>query len=155
MRFRQTITTIILWVCCLAVGFGGGWYGAYQKHVAAPERAARELAQQQQAELDRMVRRGKAVAVKPDALTVEVKEGGGDLGKTITVRANEYTAVQIAMNFVNQPGEKTDLSKWFRAGDQVDLMVKEGQILAVHRESRPGEQPPLPANKTDLPNEES
>ncbi|WP_025775147.1 hypothetical protein [Neomoorella thermoacetica] len=44
------------------------------------------------------------------------------------------------MNFVDKPGQNADLTKYFKAGDTINALVKDGQALALHREARPGEQ---------------
>lgn len=68
-----------------------------------------------------------------------------DVGKTITYRVNEYTSIQVGMGFVNKSNEKADLTKWFQKGDEIDLLVRSGQAMAMHRELRPGEQAPQAA----------
>jgi hypothetical protein len=72
---------------------------------------------------------------------MKVDKGGGDLGKTVTLRTNEYTSVQVGMDFVNRPGQKLDLTEHFKVGDYVDVLVKDGQALALHRDFRPSEEP--------------
>lgn len=51
---------------------------------------------------------------------------------------SEYTSIQVGMGFVNKPGEKTDLTKWFNSGDTLDTLVKDGQALALHCEPSVG-----------------
>ncbi|MGB9904938.1 MAG: copper amine oxidase N-terminal domain-containing protein [Desulfotomaculales bacterium] len=97
-------------------------------------------------ELDKMVRYGKLIAVEPGKVTLKVERGGGDIGQTIDLSINEYTSIQIGIYAfgVNKPGEKTDLTKWFKVGDTVHALVKDGQALSLYRELRPGEQlPPI------------
>jgi hypothetical protein len=129
---------IVSFVVGLAAGFGGGYY----HYVVGPQKEAQEMAKKQQEELNKMVRHGEVVDVKPEQITVHVTKAQLEQGKTVTYRTNEYTSVQIGMGFVNKPNEKTDLTKWFQKGDQVDLLVKNGQVMALHRELRPGEQVP-------------
>lgn len=136
---RKSILAVIL-IASLLIGATAGFGGGYYKYVRAPRVKAQELAKKQQEELNKMVRHGEAKEVKPDAITIEVTKGGGDVGQTITVTTNEYTSVQVGMGFVNKPGEKTDLTKWFKPGDRVDALVKDGQAVALHRELRPDEQ---------------
>lgn len=142
---RGIIALIIIasFVAGLAAGFGGGYY----RYIVEPQKKAQELAKKQQEELNKMVRHGIVVAVKLDEITVRVTKGHADVGKTITYRTNEYTTIQVGMSFVNKPGEKNDLSKWFQKGDRVDLLVKNGQAMALHRELRPGEQAPQTAGQ--------
>ncbi|WP_027356878.1 copper amine oxidase N-terminal domain-containing protein [Desulfofundulus thermocisternus] len=109
--------------------------------VIAQEKA-QEAAKKEQEELNKMFRHGKVISVEPDKLTMNVEKGGGDVGRTITITINEYTSVQVGMRFVNKPGEKIDLTKWFKPGDTVGALVKEGQAKALGRELRPGEQQP-------------
>ncbi|WP_134642972.1 hypothetical protein [Ammonifex thiophilus] len=91
-----------------------------------------------------MVRHGEVQEVRPDSLKVKVEKGGGDVGKEVTARTTEFTSVQVGMGFVNRPGEKVDLTRYFRPGDRVDMLYRDGQALALHRDLRPGEQEPRP-----------
>jgi hypothetical protein len=136
---RKGILALIVvaaFIAGAAAGFGGGYY----KYVAAPKKQAVEMAKKQQEEMNKMVRHGTLTAVEPDKLTLKVEKGGGDIGQTITLATNEYTSIQVGMGFVNKPGEKADLTKWLKAGDTIDALVKDGQALALHREPRPGEE---------------
>ncbi|WP_109206267.1 hypothetical protein [Moorella sp. Hama-1] len=136
---RKSILAVIItgaFIAGVATGFGGGYY----KYVAAPKKQAVAMAQKQQEEMNKMVRHGTLTAVEPDKLTLKVEKGGGDIGQTLTLATNEYTSIQVGMGFMNKPGEKADLTKWFKAGDTIDALVKDGQALALHREPRPGEQ---------------
>jgi hypothetical protein len=147
MYIRKNVLALSI-VLSLLVGVAAGFGGGYYKYVSFPKKQAVETARKQQEELQKMVRSGEAVAVDPDKITVKVEKGGGDVGQTITARTNEYTSVQVGMGFVSRPGEKLDLTKWFKAGDQVDVLYKDGQALALHRELRPGEQQPQPMTPT-------
>jgi hypothetical protein len=138
LTIRKSVLAVTL-VVSLLVGAAAGFGGGYYKYVHVPKVKAQELAKKQQEELNKMVRHGEAKEVEPDAITIEVTKGGGDVGQAITVTTNEYTSVQVGMGFVNKPGEKTDLTKWFRPGDRVDALVKDGQAVALHRELRPDE----------------
>jgi len=143
LTIRKSVLAVTL-VVSLLVGAAAGFGGGYYKYVHVPKVKAQEMAKKQQEELNKMVRHGEAKEVKPDAITIEVTKGGGDIGQTVTFTTNEYTSVQVGMGFVNKPGEKTDLTKWFRPGDRVDALVKDGQAVALHRELRPDEQAPQP-----------
>lgn len=102
-------------------------------------------------ELNKMVRYGTLIAVEPEKMTLKVEQGGGDIGQTINISTNEYTSIQIGMSFVNKLGEKTDLTKWFKIGDKVDAIVKDGQALALYRDLRPGEQTPVTPTQSKQP----
>lgn len=144
MNLKKSVLVIIV-IASLLVGFAGGFGGGYYKFVHAPKVEAQEAAKKQQEELNKMVRHGEVVSVEPDKLTMKVEKGGGDIGKTITAKVTEYTSAQIGMGFVNKPGEKLDLTKWFKQGDSVDMLYKDGQAMALHRELRQGEQEPQPS----------
>ncbi|MGB9661688.1 MAG: hypothetical protein ACPL5F_06660 [Moorellaceae bacterium] len=53
---------------------------------------------------------------------------------------SKYISIQVCMGFVNKSEEKANFTRWFTSGDTIDALVKDGQALALHRESRPGEQ---------------
>lgn len=137
MKSLRTVGFVALCVFCLGLGFG--WLGARYSYTILPEKKAKEEAKKQQEDLNKMLRHGKLVSVEPDVLVIKVVKGGGDIGKTITVRSSEYTSIQVGMGFINQPGQKTNLTKWFKAGDFVDMIVKDNQVLSLHRDFRPGE----------------
>jgi hypothetical protein len=128
----------------LLAGFAGGFWASHYKYITAPHKKARETAEKQQEALNRMVRRGEAVTVEPEKITIKVEKGGGDIGKQITLRTNEYTNVQVGMGTVSRPGQKTDLTTCFKPGDSVDALVIDDQATALHREPRPGEQASQP-----------
>ncbi|WP_434577049.1 hypothetical protein [Thermoanaerobacterium thermosaccharolyticum] len=135
----KKLVLVLAFILTLGLGFGGGFYAGYYKYVKQPQIAAQEQAKKQQEELNKMVRHGEVTDVKPDEITVKVQKGGGDIGKTITATINQYTSVQIGMNFVNKPDETTDLTKYFKKGDSIDMIYKDGQAMALHRDLRPGE----------------
>ena len=139
MYLRKSILAVII-IISLIVGIAGGFGGAYYKYVYAPKKEAERIAKEQQERLNEMVRYGEVVSVEPERITVKVKDGGGDIGETITVKANERTSVQVGIGLVNEPGVKVDLTQWFKTGDYVDMLVEDGQVLAIHRELRPEEQ---------------
>lgn len=138
---RRGIIALII-IVSFAIGLEAGFGGGYYHYVVGPQKKAQEMAKKQQEELNKMARHGEVVDVKPEQITVHVTKAQLEQGKTVTYRTNKYTSVQIGMGFVNKPNEKTDLTKWFQKGDQVDLLVKNGQVMAMHRELRPGEQVP-------------
>ncbi|MFU0783811.1 MAG: hypothetical protein ACFWT2_12115 [Thermoanaerobacterium thermosaccharolyticum] len=105
----------------------------------SPTLVAQEQAKKQQEELNEMARHGEVINVEPDEITIKVLQGGGDIGNTITAKINQFTSVQIGMNFVNKAGETTNLTKYFQKGDLVDMLYKDGQALALHRNLRPNE----------------
>lgn len=141
---RKSILVIIILVSLLA-GFAGGFWASHYKFIVAPQKKARETAEKQQEALDRMVRHGEAVTVEPEKITIKVEKGGGDIGKKLTLKTNEYTNIQVSNGTVSRPGQKTDLTTCFKPGDSVDALVIEDQATALHRELRPGEQASQPA----------
>lgn len=149
MHLRKSILVLIV-VGAFLAGFGAGFGAGYYYYVHTPQKKMQEEARKQQEELEKMVRRGEAVEVMPDAIKVKVEKGGGDAGKTITARISEYTSVQVGMGFVNEPGVKLDLTQWFKPGDYVNLLYEDGQALALHRDLRPGEGEPLPPEGPQL-----
>lgn len=129
MKKQIIITVIITLVFGVLLGAGGLYYIKF----AVPLQKAKVIAQQQQEELDAMVRQGDIVEITPD--TVKVNLGT----EVISVRANEYTTVQVGMTTKNATGQKTDLKKYFNVGDSVNLLVREDQVLAIYRSQRPDE----------------
>jgi hypothetical protein len=140
---RKSILAVIIMVSLLA-GFAGGFWTSHYKYIIAPQKEAQETAQKQQEALDKMVRHGEAVTIKPEKITIKVEKGGGDIGKTITLGTTEYTSIQVGMGFVGKPGQKTDLTTCFKSGDSVDALVIKDQATALHREFRAGEEAPQP-----------
>ncbi|QSZ27601.1 hypothetical protein ACETAC_01410 [Aceticella autotrophica] len=126
-------------IIVFGLGFGGGFYTSYYKYVKKPQMAVQEQAKKQQEELNKMVRHGKIVSVAPDRMEMKVEKGGGDIGKTIKAETTQFTSIQVGTGFVNKPNEKTDLTKWFKEGDTVDMLYKDGQALALHRDPRADE----------------
>ena len=131
MRKPLLIFAIAISLLVGAVLGAGGMYYASQ---VVPEKKAQEVARQQQEELNRMLRQGEIVEVQPEEVTVKVNDGGGNIGETVTVTTNEYTSVQVGMAFMNKPGEKTNLTEWFAVGDHIDMLVEDGQALALYQE---------------------
>lgn len=136
---KQIIITVIIALLVGALGFTGGWY----KFVKAPELKAQKEVKMQQKQMEQMTRHGEVTEISENTITVEIdKSGNKETGKQ-KYRTNEYTAIQIGMQFVNQPGEPGNLTQWFKKGDYVDLLVKDGQAVLIHRSLRSGEQPPV------------
>jgi len=131
---KHFIAGILIFILGLSIGFTGGWY----KFVKGPLIQAEKVAKEQQERLHSMVRSGEIREVQTDAVTIKVEKGGGDIGKTMKYRTNEYTKIQIGMGFI--PEQKVDLTKWFKSGEYVNLMVSDGQAVLVHRELRAEEQ---------------
>ncbi|GAB6274760.1 MAG: hypothetical protein STSR0004_16250 [Peptococcaceae bacterium] len=104
--------------------------------------AQQEAAAKQKEEMEKLVRTGKIVSVSPEEIKLKVEKGGGDIGKTVTLKTTEYSNIQIDMTFVSSPGKKINLKDWFKNGDNVNALVKDERILALHRELRPGEKEP-------------
>ena len=132
---RKGVFAIIV-IVSLLVGAGVGYGGCYYKYVHVPQVKAREMAREQQEKINKATRHGEVVSVEPDKLTVMVEYGGGDVGQTVTYKITENTPVVIGYGYVNRPGEKADLTKYFRQGDTVHMMVKGDTILYLSKGSK-------------------
>lgn len=126
---KTIITTILIFV----VGILIGAYGVFFVKEVIPVRNAKMIAQEQQKELDSMVRQGIAEELTADTIKVNT---GSDV---ISLRTNQYTMVQVGMTMVSKKGQSTDLTKYFKTGENVDLLIKEDTALAIHRALRPNE----------------
>lgn len=132
---KQILIGALILVFGVGIGFSGGWF----KFAKWPEQQAQKLAREQQEQMDKMVRSGETTFVQADAISVKVEKGGGDIGQTMKYRINEFTKIQIGTGFVNNAGEKADLTQWFKEGEYVNLLVSDGQAVLIHRELRPEE----------------
>lgn len=132
---KQILIGVLILIFGVGIGFSGGWF----KFVKWPEQQAQKLAQEQQERMNEMVRSGETTSVQADAISVKVEKGGGDIGQTVKYRVNEFTKIQVGSGFVNNAGEKADLTQWFKEGEYVNLMVNDGQAVLIHRELRPKE----------------
>lgn len=130
------IITILALVTGLSAGIGIGYY----KYIVFPQKKAAAEAEKQQKALEQMVRNGEIEKVTPDQITMKITDAPKDEGKTKTFRINEYTQIQVGMKFVSKPNTKTDLTKYFKKGDLVSLLVKNDQAVSVYREARAEEQ---------------
>lgn len=136
---KQIIITIIIALCVGALGFAGGWY----KFIKAPQIKAQKEIKAQQEQMQQMTRHGEVQDLTGNTLTIDIdKSGNKETGKQ-KYRINEFTSIQIGMQFVNQPGDPIDLTHWFQKGDYVDLLVKDGQAVLIHRDLRSGEELPI------------
>lgn len=136
-KMRKIVVAVIL---SLLVGVVAGCAGCYYKYVYVPQAKAREMAREQQEKINKATRHGEVVSVEPDKLTVKVEYGGGDVGQTVTYKITENTPVAVGYGYVNKPGEKADLTKYFHQGDTVHMMVKGDTILYLNRGTRKDEQ---------------
>ena len=123
----------------LLILFAGvlGYFIGYQQ--GQPAREHQKLIEEHQRKIEELERAGEVVEVAPEKITIKVEKGQDDVGKTISVRTNEYTNIQIGMSFVNRPGDKTDLTEYFKPGDYVHMLMEDGQAFLIYRELRPGE----------------
>ena len=133
MNKKYVIITIILIVLAGVLGYFIG----YQQ--GQPTMGYQELIEEHQREIEELKRAGEVVEVTPERMTIKVKEGQDDVGETISVRTNRYTNIQIGMSFVNRPGIKTDLTKYFKPGDYVYMLTEDGQAFLIYRDLRPDE----------------
>ncbi len=134
---KQIIITVIIALLVGIIGFTGGWY----KFIKAPELKAQKEVKAQQEQMEQMTRHGEVKEVTENTITIDIeKSGNKETGKQ-KYQANEYTSIQIGMQFVNQPGKLINLTQWFKKGDYVNMLVKDGQAVLIHRDLRNGEQP--------------
>lgn len=134
---KQIIITVIIALLVGIIGFVGGWY----KFIKAPELKAQKEVKAQQEQMEQMTRHGEVKEVTENTITIDIdKSGSKETGKQ-KYRGNEYTSIQIGMQFANQPGELLDLTQWFKKGDYVNMLVKDQQAVLIHRDLRNGEQP--------------
>lgn len=129
---KQIIFIVIVAVLAGTLGFAGGWY----KFVKAPVLKVQKETRLQQEEMQKMTRHGEITGLTGNGLTLLIdKSGDGKKGEQ-KYRTNEYTSIQVGMQFVNKSGEPADLTQYFKKGDYVDLLVKDGQAVLIHREAR-------------------
>lgn len=129
MDRRTVLVLVIAFILGVFIGYCGSCYYFEAARVKQIAEQAQNVAEKQQEALSNAVKAGKVEAVGVDSVTVNGK----------TYRINEYSTVQVGMNFVSRPGEKCDLTKYFKVGDNVKLVEKGGVIAALYRELRPGE----------------
>lgn len=129
----------LITVGVFVIGLGIGYGGSYYQYVHYPQKQAEARAKEQQEKLNKMVCRGDVVEVKPTQISINVQEGE-ETGTVLPLKINEYTSIQVGQSFVNKYGDPVDLTKWFKQGDYIDAIVKDGQAFALHRDFRPEEQ---------------
>lgn len=117
------ITAIIFLIFGVILGAGGLYFVKF----TVPMQKAKALAKQQQAELESMVREGDVTEITPDTIQINTDNG------IMKFKTNEYTTVQVGMSMKNAEGQKTDLTQFYKQGDNVSLLVKEDQVLAIYR----------------------
>jgi len=120
---------LVIAIMIFAAGYGAGWF----QYVKYPQILTVREARQQHEELQKMTRYGEVVEVKPNAITIK---SGKDEG---TYTINDYTNIQISSNYVSKAGVSSDLTKYFKKGDQVDLLAKNGVAVLIHRDFRTAE----------------
>lgn len=137
MRFKWPL---IVAITMLLFGYGIGWF----QYVKYPQLKSIRDVRMQQEEINKMTRHGELVEVKADSIVVKTDEEG-----TASYRINQYSSIQLGMSFVSQPGTKPDLTHFFNKGDFVDLLVKGGQAVLIHRDLRNGEDSVPPQSSPD------
>jgi len=92
---------------------------------------------------------GEIIKLSYNSVTVKVdKSGGEERGKTVKYHINNHSNIQIGMSYVGQPGQKLNLTQYFKVGDYADLLVKDGQAVLIHRDLRSGEVVAIPQEQS-------
>lgn len=132
-KFSRIVTIIIV---LLAAGFLVGYFTTIK-----PQSDEKHKADALQQKMQSMVRDGVITAIMPTQVTVHLDQGT-DAGQTKTYKATEYSGIQIGQYCLNEQSKICNLKKYFKKGDNVQLLVKGNQLVLLHREMRPKEKPP-------------
>ena len=131
----------VLIVAALLLGSAAGAAGYWYFKVQAPRAKLMEMAKRQQEEMNKMVRSGEVVSVKPDEIDLKVERSGDPdvaAGTELKLKTDGMTTVQEGMNILSKPGQPLDLTKHLKPGTKVDVLVSGDKAVAVHWEA-PGQ----------------
>ncbi len=130
---RKQIVAILI-AGSLLIGIFLGAFGMYYVKFIAPYKKVQAIVQKQQKELERSVRSGEVLDVKPGEFTMRVESSGESslIGKELVVKVDDQTTFQAGMNLLNKPGEAVDMSEYLKPGQKVDVMERDGLAAAVH-----------------------
>jgi len=130
---RKPIVAVLI-ANSLLIGVAFGGFGMYYVKFIAPHNKVQAIVQKQQKELEKSVRSGEVLNVKPEELTMKVESSGESslIGKELVVKVDDQTTFQAGMNLLNKPGEAVDMTKHLKPGQKVDVMERDGLAAAVH-----------------------
>jgi hypothetical protein len=128
---------IAVYLLVFAVGVFLGGSGVYYAKIRAPEKKARDAAQKQMEQMQRMVRTGMVTDVAPDSVTLNIDKSGDEslIGRKLTFKVDKMTTVQAGIDILNSPAEAVDLTKHLGPGITVDVLAEGEKALAVHWEA--------------------
>ena len=133
---------IALLTGCLIIGAVLGFFGGFYTYKIYPQVHAMKVAQAAQARLSGELRHGTITSMGADTAAIKVTQGPADIGKTLALRENPNTTIQVGSVVLNRSGELVDLTKWYRVGDTVDVLTRDDLTMdAIFRPLKQGEQP--------------
>ena len=133
---------IALLTGCLIIGAILGFFGGFYTYKIYPQVHAMKVAQAAQARLSGELRHGTITSMGVDTVAIKVTQGPADIGKTLALRANPNTTIQVGSIVLNRSGEPVDLTKWYKVGDTVDMLTRDDLMMdAIFRPLKQGEEP--------------
>ena len=123
---------VLLCLMFFVLGTAVGWYIEYYYAVKLPRERFQALAQKSMQEIRQDTRDGTVEAISPDSITIAVKAGGGDIGKTMSYNLGAYTQVQETDKMVSVL-KKPDLAALgIKKGYWVNMLVsRNGNVLKL------------------------
>lgn len=122
-------------VSVLAIGVALGVLGYWYFTDKLPELRAYKMAQQEQERLNNMVRSGTVISVTENELTLKLvptETGEQKKDEIQKIEVTDYTSIQEGMTFLKEPGKKLDLTQYVQPGMLVNVLVEDGEALALH-----------------------
>lgn len=135
---KKILSYLVVFIVGVAMGCSGYWFVT----VKQPELHAYKEAVKEQEKLYDMFYTGRVLEVSPKSLLIQVTQRGGEdveSAEPINVQFTNETTIQEGMNFLNRPGMELDLTLYVEPGMLVDVLVDEGQALALHYDRMPGQ----------------
>ncbi|MDI3530117.1 MAG: hypothetical protein PWQ23_1936 [Thermoanaerobacter sp.] len=130
------IITTVIFILGILLGAGIGYY----RYVYMPQKSSEKFSKNHYEQMLDMYRAGRVVEVKKNQIKIFVEVGKYDKGKEVVFTATPQTMIQIGNTVVNISGGSVDLTKYFAANQNVELLANpDNTIYAIHRELLPGE----------------
>lgn len=136
MTTKKVLSFLAVFILGIAIGTSGYWFFT----VKQPELKAYKAAVKEQEKLNDMHYAGRVVQVAPKQILLQVARKGGEEVKNAGMMNIEFTnetTIQEGMDFIKEPGEELDLTKYIKPGIVVDVLVDGNQALALHFDSLP------------------